>query len=438
MLPEPQQAETLTQHFTPRGTVRREADLRLLRRDRELDAARRVSEALFQHLTPDDMAIRALEIALETVDAESGSILLADSATEQLVFRHSIGDSRVKAGTAIPWDRGIAGEVFRTGIPIVIRDAHADPRHNASIDQMLGHVTRDMIALPLKRWEGDSIGVFEVLNKRGGRLDDDDLAILTIVSAITAASIEQARLFQDAKLAEVARIVGDIGHDIKNLLMPLVCGAGLLEGEMKDLAARSADLSGATAKDTFQLCAEVIHMVRGSSRRIQDHVAEIADCVKGLSSPAKFAPCRIADIVGSVYDTLRWQAQEQAVTLCRTGLEGLPTIIADERRLFSAFYNLVNNAISEMSAGGTVTVYGEADSPAARILLHVADTGRGMPDEVKDSLFSIRVVSRKVGGTGLGTKIVKDVIDVHQGRISVESVLGKGTTFHIQLPIVQP
>lgn len=221
MLPEPQQAETLTQHFTPRGTVRREADLRLLRRDRELDAARRVSEALFQHLTPDDMAIRALEIALETVDAESGSILLADSATEQLVFRHSIGDSRVKAGTAIPWDRGIAGEVFRTGIPIVIRDAHADPRHNASIDQMLGHVTRDMIALPLKRWEGDSIGVFEVLNKRGGRLDDDDLAILTIVSAITAASIEQARLFQDAKLAEVARIVGDIGHDIKNLLMPL-------------------------------------------------------------------------------------------------------------------------------------------------------------------------------------------------------------------------
>ena len=61
-----------------------------------------------------------------------------------------------------------------------------------------------------------------------------------------------------------------------------------------------------------------------------------------------------------------------------------------------------------------------------------------MPDEVKDSLFSVRVVSRKVGGTGLGTKIVKDVIDVHHGRISVESVLGNGTTFHIQLPIVQP
>lgn len=438
MLPEPQQAEGFEKNFTPRGKPRRQEDLRLVHRDRELDAARRVSEALFQHLTPDDVAIRAVEIALEAVDAESGSILLADPLTERLIFRHSIGDSRVKVGTAIPWDRGIAGEVFHTGVPIVIRDAHADPRHYASIDEMLGHVTRDMIALPLKRWEGDPIGVFEVLNKRGGRLDDDDLAILTIVSAITAASIEQARLFQDAKLAEVARIVGDIGHDIKNLLMPLVCGAGLLEGEIKDLVANSADPSSATAKDTFQLCAEVIHMVRASSRRIQDHVAEIADCVKGLSSQPDFAPCRMADIVRSVYDTLRWQAQEQGVTLCSERLEGLPTIIADERRLFSAVYNLVNNAIPEMPAGGTVTVRGKADPPAGWILLDVADTGRGMPNEVKESLFSVRVVSRKPGGTGLGTKIVKDVIDVHHGRISVESVLGKGTTFHIQLPIVQP
>ena len=53
------------------------------------------------------------------------------------------------------------------------------------------------------------------------------------MSAITATSLEQARLFQDAKLAEVARIVGDIGHDMKNLLMPLVCGAGLLEAELR-------------------------------------------------------------------------------------------------------------------------------------------------------------------------------------------------------------
>jgi signal transduction histidine kinase len=424
--------------WAPRGRPRREEDYRLAHRDRELDAARRVSEALFQHLTPDDVAIRAVEIALETVDAESGSILLSDPETEQLIFRHSIGRSRVREGTAIPWDKGIAGEVFRTGVPIVIGDAHTDPRHYPDIDKMLGYVTRDMIALPLKRWEGDPIGVFEVLNKRDGRLNDDDLAILTIVSAITAASLEQARLFQDAKLAEVARIVGDIGHDIKNLLMPLVCGAGLLDSEIKGLLADEVDLSTSKAKDTFRLCGEVVRLVKASSKRIQDHVAEIADCVKGLSSRPVFGPCRMSDLVGSVYDTLQWHASDHEVRLCSEGLDRLPPLIADERRLFSAFYNLVNNAIPEMAAGGTVTIRGRVDLLAGRILLDVVDTGGGMPDEVKNSLFTTRVVSRKPGGTGLGTKIVKDVVDVHHGRISVDSSIGKGTTFHIQLPIAQP
>ena len=437
MLPNQSQLTGLDAGFTRRGEPRREEDRRLVHRDRELVAAQRVSEALSQHLTPDDVAVRALEIALEAVDAESGSILLADPASQQLIFRHSIGDSRVKVGTAVPWDRGIAGEVFRTGMPIVIPDAHADPRHYADIDTMLGHVTRDMIALPLKRWEGHPIGVLEILNKRLGRLGDDDLAILTIVSSITAASLEQARLFQDAKLAEVARIVGDIGHDIKNLLMPLVCGVGLLESEINELLTPSTQRSGRASTETIQLCADVIHMVRSSSKRIQDRVAEIADCVKGLSSDPEFAPCRIAAIVESVYDTLRWQAQKQGVALCSEGLDGLPVVMADERRLFSGFYNLVNNALPEMPAGGKVTVRGEADSAAGLIRLDVADTGNGMPDDVKESLFTTKVVSRKVGGTGLGTKIVKDVVDVHHGLISVESSKGTGTVFHIQLPIAQ-
>lgn len=58
-----------------------------------------------------------------------------------------------------------------------------------------------------------------------------------------------------------------------------------------------------------------------------------------------------------------------------------------------------------------------------------------MPREVRDSLFSRRVISRKVGGTGLGTKIVKDVVDSHFGSISVKSEEGKGTTFLITLPL---
>ncbi|MGH9427385.1 MAG: ATP-binding protein [Terriglobia bacterium] len=60
-----------------------------------------------------------------------------------------------------------------------------------------------------------------------------------------------------------------------------------------------------------------------------------------------------------------------------------------------------------------------------------------MPPEIRDSLFTDGAISRKPGGTGLGTKIVKDVIDAHGGRIRVESELGQGATFLISLPIDQ-
>ena len=65
----------------------------------------------------------------------------------------------------------------------------------------------------------------------------------------------------------------------------------------------------------------------------------------------------------------------------------------------------------------------------------VSDTGKGIPPEIRDdSLLPLpRVVSQ--GGTGLGTKIVKDVVDAHHGKITVESQLGEGTTFHIYLPL---
>jgi signal transduction histidine kinase len=65
----------------------------------------------------------------------------------------------------------------------------------------------------------------------------------------------------------------------------------------------------------------------------------------------------------------------------------------------------------------------------------VAARGRGMPSEIRDRLFSAKAVSTKRGGTGLGTKIVKDVVDAHNGKISVESEPGVGTTFHLRFPL---
>ncbi|MER3424070.1 MAG: hypothetical protein C4293_13420, partial [Nitrospiraceae bacterium] len=186
----------------------------LAHRERELEAARRISEVLFQHLTLDNVIDQALRTAVDVVNAETGSVILVDGESRQLIFRYTLGAKPAPFGTAVPLEKSIAGAVFNSGEPLVIADVKQDARHYPRIDEMTGYCTRDLIALPLKRWEGRTIGVMELLNKREGRLNQDDLAILMIISAFTAIAIEQSWLFQEAKLAEVVRRLGDISHDV--------------------------------------------------------------------------------------------------------------------------------------------------------------------------------------------------------------------------------
>jgi len=488
-----------------RKAGRRESDRLLLRQAGELEAARRISDTLFQHADLDQLVEAALRAALDEVGAEAGSILLAEPESKTLIFHYSLGDRPVARGTAIPWDQGIAGRVFQSGEPAIINDVKESSGHYSGIDQATGFVTRDMITLPLKRWKGDPLGVINVLNKRDGRLNEHDLALLSIVSAFAALAIQQARLFEEAKLAEVVHLLGDIGHDLKNLLQPVVSGTWLLKSELDDIfgqwpssgpekkrakraicedtlklldsaSARIAGFlggrlpvklndevesllgevkQGATllketlaealvssepfdgdkAKASQAACEEALSMIQRTSERIHGRVKEIADCVKGLSAPPQFAPCPVGAVVDEVFGTLGVLAQEKRITLATKGLDAVPTIFADERRLYNAFYNLVNNAIPEVPNGGAITVTGQFDPQQEVVRVSVADTGRGMPPEVRDRLFSARAISTKKCGTGLGTKIVKDVIDVHHGRISVESEVGVGTVFHLHLPV---
>jgi len=244
----------------------------------------------------------------------------------------------------------------------------------------------------------------------------------------------QRRVLEEAKLAEVSRLIGDVSHDIKNMLTPVQMGMNLLEEELNDFFRQVPTGNGNLTRQAQTLSTEVITMARRGTGRIQERVKEIAEAVKGRSSLPYFGACQLHDVIDHVYEALRLYAEEREVILQQKGLESLPVIRADQKRLFNAFYNLVNNAIPEVSAGGSITITGEVGPDDQHILVRVADTGRGMPTEVRESLFTETVLSRKPGGTGLGTKIVKDVVDSHGGTIRVDSQEGEGTTFTICLP----
>jgi len=407
----------------------------LLHYKTQLEAVERVSHALFQSIDLDELVETTLRIALEEVGAEAGSILLADPEKEELIFQYSIGDKPVPRGTAIPWDKGISGSVFQSGEPRITSQVDHDAGHLHQIDQATGFVTRNMITVPLRRWRGEPIGVLNVLNKRDGQLTDHDLGLLTIISAFAALAIQQAKQFEDAKKAEVVTLLGDIGHDLKNLLTPVCAGMELLRGEVTELFGGMSTAELSEKKVSKEICDEAGEMAQNGIRRLHDRVKEMADCVKGLSAPPNFALCSVGLAILEVFQTLQGLAREKQITLRTEGLESLPEFHADERRLYNAFYNLINNAIPETPPGGSITVRGHLDQDTGGIALAVADTGRGMAPEIRERLFSAKAVSTKKGGTGLGTKIVKDVVDAHKGKIWVESEPGVGTTFHLRFPL---
>ena len=401
----------------------------------QLEAVERISHALFQSIDLDQLVETTLKIALQEVDAEAGSILLADPEKEELVFQYSIGEKPVPRGTAIPWHKGISGSVFQSGEARITNHVNQDAGHLKQIDQSTGFVTRDMITVPLRRWRGEPIGVLNVLNKRGGPLTQQDLGLLQIITAFAALAIQQAKQFEDAKKAEVVTLLGDIGHDLKNLLTPVCSGLELLKGEINELFGGMSPEEFNEKTVSREICDESAELMQNGIRRLHDRVKEMADCVKGLNSPPNFALCAVGLVIVDVFKTLQVLAKEKSIALRTDGLDSLPDFKADERRLYNAFYNLINNAIPETPKGGSITVSGRLDQETGGIALAVTDTGRGMPPEIRDRLFSARAVSTKKGGTGLGTKIVKDVVDAHNGRIWVESEPGVGTTFHLRFPL---
>ena len=237
---------------------------------------------------------------------------------------------------------------------------------------------------------------------------------------------------------DITRLMGEITHDVKNLLMPLVAGTDLLADEIDDVFRHLPTMEPARAEQSHSACEEVISMFRNTSRRIQDRMKAIADYAALTRVSQKFEACVIIKIAESVVKSLRGAAEQRQVTLALEGVQALPAIAGDEARLYSLLYNLVNNAIPEVPPHGVITISGFHQAGDEFIRLRVTDTGRGMPADIRDNLFTNRLVSSKTGGTGLGTKIVKDVVDMHGGRISVESEPDKGTTFDIRLPIDGP
>ncbi len=436
----------------------RDCALEALRREnselaRQIDAVRRIAISLSAATELEELVREALDTTLGLCHSEAGAIILYDAGKQKLVFAHVIGEKAPElTGLAIGADQGIAGAVFQGGKPLVTEDATAERAHLREVGEKVGYITRSMVTVPLASPGDRPLGVMQVLNKRGGPFDECDVRLIETVAAQIAIAITTMRLHHEARLAVLMRFIGDIGHDVKNMVTPASVGAQTLqlvadasfEAFDECLARRGEPLAAAELAETVarlrKVYPEIVEMTLESSRAIQQRMAEIAAAVKGVVSEPRFEPTDIAAIGQRVHTMLSPQAQRKGVAICIDAAADLPSAMVDAGQLYSAVYNLIFNAVEACRDGDTVTLRCGArpggDFPDGNyLLLECADTGPGIPDAVKARLFTDEAISTKPTGTGLGTRIIKNVVDAHGGVLELTSELGIGTTVSCRLPL---
>jgi signal transduction histidine kinase len=442
---------------TPKQTGRSidAIELRLRRRERELRAIRQITAALSARTNLDELEREALNVAIHVVDATGGTIYVHDAAKQALIFRYVVGQTpeitKKLQGMVMPDTQGIAGSIFHSEKGRITADVTKDSRHNTEVDGKTQFVTRSMVTVPLRGMGGHNVGVLQILNKRETDFDDEDLEVLEILGAQAGAAIENARLYEEARRVSVMNLIGDISHDVKNLLTPVVTGTQTLEllmdsmyedlervlPEVPSENREALEWAVGGVRDFYK---EAMNMVYDGSQDAQERVREIADAIKGIISEPHFEESDFRERAEAVAKVLRLVGERKGVSIDLTGIRDTGPVELDRKGIYNALYNLINNAIPETPEGGMIRVRTEAitfnGEPGLQI--QVADTGRGMPEHVRERMFTDNAVSTKPGGTGLGTRIVRNVVEAHHGKIRVDSETGKGTTFTIQIPARQP
>jgi len=237
----------------------------------------------------------------------------------------------------------------------------------------------------------------------------------------------QAQLVQSAKMAAMGELVAGVAHEINTPLGAIKSATDVVQRLLERLP--STGDGGASLAEARELLA-----------LSQAAVNRIVNIVRDLRSFARLDEAEIQDAdlhagIDSTLNLIRHLTRDQVEIVRRYG--NLPRVRCYPNRMNQVFMNLLRNAIEAIEGPGTVTIVTWLEGD--RVRLSFADTGPGIAPELLVRIFDPGFTTKGVGvGTGLGLSICARIMEAHGGRIWAESSAGKGTTFHLELPLHPP
>jgi len=410
----------------------------LTRSVEELTALGEVSRALSSTLDLETVLSTIVTRANQLAGTDTCSVFEYDEQAEEFHLRatHNLDEEVVALTrrTPIRKGEGALGRMAVTREPVQIPDiAREDAYRGPLRDLLLRTGWRALLAIPLLR-EDHLIGGLAVNKETPGEFAPEIVELLKTFATQSALAIQNARLFREieAKSRELeiasqhkSQFLANMSHELRTPLNAILGYTELI--------------ADAIYGEVPEKMREVLERVQQSGRHLLGLINDILDLSKIEAGQLTLAlgDYSLEVVAATVATAVEALAAEKKLRLDVTVEPDLPMGHGDERRLTQVLLNLVGNAIKFTEAG---SVGVRAGATAGSFLVAVADTGPGIAENDRERIFeefqqATSTTTRAKGGTGLGLAIARRIIELHGGRLWVESTLGQGSTFSFTVPV---
>ena len=402
----------------------------------ELSALGAVSQAINSTLDIEAVLTTIVTKAVQLSGTEAGTIYTFDESRQEFRLRatHGMDEAMIAAirDRRIGFGETAMGKAAAQRTPIQIADTLKDA--SLVLDIVVQAGFRALLTVPLLRSD-QIIGALVVRRKEPGEFPEHIVKLLQTFADQSVLTIQNARLFREieekSRQLEQAsqhksQFLANMSHELRTPLNAILGYTELMAdgayGEPSEKMMGILKRLEANGKHLLGLIDDVLDLSKIEAGQL---VLELSDY-------------SVQDIAQTVRSTLEPLAADKKLAFKVEMAPELPPGHGDGRRLTQVLINLVGNAIKFTDAG-EVAIKAEANNGSFHV--SVRDTGPGISAADQAKLFqefqqADNAITRKKGGTGLGLAISKRIIEMHGGKIWVESQLGQGSTFAFSLPVI--
>jgi signal transduction histidine kinase len=391
------------------------------------------SKAMVSILDLHSLSKRTIETITQTMGVEKASLFLVNEEKGGYTLFESKNIEQTASTSQLPKDDPLVHylEKLRESI---IREELAKGVNTPELNEVIKKMSllESEVSIPLI-WKGQLIGMINLSHKFNKDIySQEDIELLNTLANQTAIAIENARLYEDLKrskyfiqradrLASLGTLTAGLAHEIRNPLVAIKTLTQLLPDRLDDEEFR----------DQF------LKIASGEVDRISLLVNELLNFAR--PSDPKLEPENMNTILDGMILLVSTETKKKQITVFKSYASELPLIQIDPEQIKQVFLNILLNAISATSENGQIIVKTRSfTKPGGEpyIQIEFTDTGCGIPEEHLEDIFN-PFFTTKTSGSGLGLSISNQIVQDYSGYIDVESQLGKGSSFFINLPVKQ-